>query len=510
VSTDLNSGGDVSRRLSKSLSDGWRKLCARYVPLEAVGSIWRYSRARTPLDPEQGWKLHVSATVLTANSILASVAPLLHSRGILFKCPASLHELNKLNCGLFYGYTQIGKCLTVYPPTTEEAVALAEMIHELTRGTAAPTVPFDLKFRPDGCVYYRYGAFTRQEIRNEDGTSTLALRHPKGTLVPDSRESGAGRPEWVSDPFSVPRPDDASRPAESPLKTTYRVFRALKQRGKGGVYQAVDLSVSPPRLCVLKEGRRHGEPGWDGRDGHWRVNNEKKNLRALRARGVDVPRVYASFETEGRVYLATEFIEGLSLQELLSARKRRLPVRRAIMYALDIARLLAQIHSAGWVWRDCKPSNLIVGKGGVLRPLDFEGACPSGEQSAASWGTPAFVPADSHGDFRRRPRAADDLYALGVVIYYLLSGRLPSGSAPLEKLRSNIPVAARQLVAELLDTQPQRRPASHLVSQRLAAIAGACDDVQETQARSGREIYSPCEVGEAGVGAQGVEDGVAR
>lgn len=464
-------GAAASRRTSQSLSDSWQELCSRYLPVAPPGSIWRHSRVRSPLDPEQGWKLHVSATVLTANQVLERVGPALRSRGVLFKGPASLRELNKLNCGLFYGYTQVGKCLTVYPRTTEEAVSLAEMLHALTRGMAAPHVPLDLRYRRDGCVYYRYGAFTHQEIRNVDGTSTLALRDPAGRLVQDSRESWGGKPDWVSDPFAGARDADEPSPAPSPLKTTYRVFRALRQRGKGGVYQAVDLSMRPPRLCVMKEGRRHGEPGWDGRDGYWLVKNEKKSLRALDAAGVEVPRVYTSFEVERRFYLVTEFVEGVSMQELLSRRERRLPVRRALRLAQQVCALVARIHEAGWVWRDCKPSNLLVTKAGGLRPLDFEGACPRGCRNALPWATPSFTPPEMLDNSRAPSNESEDLYALGALTYYLLSGTLPQAAdtASLGKLRRNVPTDVCRLVSRLLDSNPRRRTRARVAARRLSA-----------------------------------------
>jgi hypothetical protein len=472
LTVNLNHHNDASRSLSKSLSDRWLELCVRYLPVMHEDSFWRYSRARTPRDPEQGWKLHISATVLTANRVLEAVGPFLQSRGALFKGPSSLQKLNKLNCGLYYGYAQVGKCLTVYPETTEEAVALAERLHVLTSGISAPAVPFDLRFRQDGCVFYRYGAFKQQEIENEDGTYTLALRSPEGKLVPDLRESSTARPDWVSDPFLSEQPPDDVQSIESPLKTTFRVFRALTQRGKGGVYQALDLSTRQPRFCILKEGRRDGEPSWDGRDGYWRVKNEKKVLCSLNALRIEVPRVYSSFEVEGNFYLVIEFIEGVSLHTLLNKRRRRLPAMRALQYGLQLSNLISQIHSAGWVWRDCKPTNLIVTEKGVLRPLDFEGACPVNQPDPIIWGTPSFVPPESGKEFRGQSRAPEDLYALGVIIYFLLSGSLPVTHAPIpvEKLRRNVPGAARRIVSELLDTDPQRRPGAQLVAQRLKAV----------------------------------------
>jgi hypothetical protein len=452
------------------MSARWRELCAQYLPVTPEPPFWRYSRTRTSSDPEQGWKLHIAATVLTANRVLEAVGPLLRSRGTMFKGPASLLDLSRINCGSHYGYALVGKCLTVYPASQQDALNLADRLNELTLGIPAPAVPFDLKFKPEGCVYYRYGAFRHLEIPNADGSICLAVRNPQGELVPDLRHSPTARPEWISEPLTQP-PSNESDSNESPLKTTFRAFRALAQRGKGGVYQAFDLSVQPMRLCILKEGRKNGEPCWDGRDGYWRVKNEEKVLDALAASGIEVPGVYSAFEVEGNFYLATEFIEGESLQNLLGRRVRRISVGRALRFALQLATIISRIHSAGWVWRDCKPSNLMVTKKGLLRPLDFEGACPIQHPDPIPWGTPVFVPPEANKTLAES-RAPEDLFALGVVIYLLLSGSLPSSpdTKPVERLRAGIPVPASQLVAELLDPDPRLRPSGKLVAQRLRVV----------------------------------------
>jgi hypothetical protein len=84
-------------------SERWRVLCERYLPLAPAGSIWRFSRPAAPSEPEQGWKLHISATVINACSMLETVAPLLHARDVQFKAPASMHEISRVNSGLYYG-----------------------------------------------------------------------------------------------------------------------------------------------------------------------------------------------------------------------------------------------------------------------------------------------------------------------------------------------------------------------------------------------------------------------
>jgi hypothetical protein len=460
------------QRLSGSLGGRWAELCRSYLPLRPENSVWRFSRGLLPEDPVQGWKLHVPATVLTAVEVLRAVAPLLQRRGVLYKATATLAELDKLNSGLHYGYSQVGKFLTVYPRTDEEAVLLAKGLHRLTRGMEAPAVPFDQRYRAGGCVYYRYGAFQSLEVKDLEGGITYAIRDPEGRLVPDRRDRAA-HPEWAADPFTPRRPRRPAPPPASPLKTTYRAFRALAQRGRGGVYQALDLSATSPRLCVLKEGRRAGEVSLDGRDGFWRMQNEGRVLAALGGAGVEVPRLYGSFEAEGNYYVAVEFIAGESLDAWLSRRQRRLPVNDALRCGGALARLVARIHEAGWVWRDLKPGNVIVTGGGRLRPIDFEGACRVESPDPLPWGTPAFAPPEGAEEFRGGTRLPEDLYALGAVVYFLLAGRTPDAAdpVPLSKARKGVPADVLRLVGGLLSPDPLRRPGAREAARRLGRAA---------------------------------------
>ncbi|HLM57952.1 MAG TPA: hypothetical protein VK422_17740, partial [Pyrinomonadaceae bacterium] len=196
---------DPSRKLaacvdrSRRLEERWRVLCDLHLPLAPEDSIWRYYHPADPDAPTQGWKLHVSATVLSACEVLERVAPFLAARSVPYKAPRSLQELVKINSGLYYGYSQVGKIITVYPPTAGEAVELARELRGLTGRRPAPAVPFDRRF--GGNVYYRFGAFAHMELEHEDGRRSPAIRDPEGRLVPDARDAADAKPEWVSDPF---------------------------------------------------------------------------------------------------------------------------------------------------------------------------------------------------------------------------------------------------------------------------------------------------------------------
>jgi len=437
----------------------WQKLCNLYLPLQQSGSIWRYHCSQSANEPDRGWKLHVSATILNAGRVLQKVAPALAGRGVQFKAPSSLKHVMTLNAGLDGTYTQVGKIITVYPNTPGQAVELARQLHKLTSRMAAPEVPFDLRYRPSSNVYYRFGAFLPLEIEHANGTRTPAVRGPNGELIPDRRDQP--NPEGIADPFEHLHRRRRVVGQQNSLATSYRVFRALAQRGKGGVYQAADLSSNAPRLCLIKEGRKHGEINWDGRDGRWHIRNEERVLFELLAHGMNVPRVYSSFELGGNAYLVMEFIGGETLQSLLSRLQRRMPISRVLKYGIQLAEFISTMHAAGWVWRDCKPMNIVVTPKGKLQPLDFEGACRIDRPDSMLWGTPGFIPPEWQ-TLERHTGRTDDLYALGSMLYLLTTGSVPPTTNPTSpaRLRHNIPEELSKLIVRLLSSDRRRRPSA--------------------------------------------------
>lgn len=450
-----------------ALEATWAALVERWLPLSHPEEIWRSNRVRQATDPEQGWKLHLSATILSASELFSAVSPVLAASGAMFKATATLLELKKLNCGLFYGYTQIGKCITVYPDSAETARQLADELDRLTDGLPGPSVPSDAPLRPGSRVFYRYGSFSSSlEIVDDDGSRIPAIRTPSGKLVPDSREPGFAVPAWMrgDNPFAADAPEDIKPPAApTPLQTRIRAYEAIARRGKGGVYRALDIGATPARLAILKEGRRNGETEPDGRDGYWRVRHEAAVLAALQHSRIAVPAVYTTFTIDDRFYLACEAIDGEDLQTLLGRRKRRIPLRRALDFGAQTARIMAGLHAAGWVWRDCKPMNLIVGADDRLRPIDFEGASAIASPDASPWGTGGYLapewalPADGHG------RVPEDLHALGATLHQLFTGITPTQDAdrvPVEQERPRLPVELRALVAALTDPDPAARPSA--------------------------------------------------
>jgi Protein kinase domain len=424
---------------------------ARIGHLPLSDGDWSYSRPIRKGDPTQGWKLHVSATILSATEVFARAEPVLRKSDALFKVPRRLELLKSLNSGLA-DFSQIGKFLTIYPRSTDEALELARDLHRATRGLPGPRIPFDARYRKASLVYYRYGAFRRAV----DGTPGFI--HPaKGRRYRDRRAPGRAVPRWLEDPFQKSRGNNLKR--RGLLLRDLLVFKAKAQRGKGGVYEAVDLSVLPVRRVVVKEGRRHGETNWDGRDGYALVQHEAQVLRKLRRGGLPVPEILREFVQNGNRYLVLERIPGRPLLPGKQAQPARTSWRRAERILDQLEPVLARIHAAGWTWRDCKPSHIFVHRE-TVRLIDFEGACRSDQTELPPWGSPDYVSPRSQGKLSRRPGTFEDDYALGVIAFQFLSGKYPPATAHRRALvyrRTRCPDPLREKIDRLLGSKISQR-----------------------------------------------------
>lgn len=207
----------------------------------------------------------------------------------------------------------------------------------------------------------------------------------------------------------------------TPLRTvgSFEIERELGQGGMGIVYVARQPALE--RRVVLKTLRRDlaEKP----------TLNERFEREAQAAAAIhhqNVVAVYDCFPWRGWQYIAQEYVDGLDLGAVLKKTKRIDP-KIAAFIVLEIARGLEEIHSRGIVHRDLKPSNILLGRGGETKVADFGIALdPSGPaltQTGHAIGTPPYMSPEQYlGD---RVDERSDLFALGVVMYEMLTGEPP-------------------------------------------------------------------------------------
>jgi serine/threonine-protein kinase len=190
---------------------------------------------------------------------------------------------------------------------------------------------------------------------------------------------------------------------------------------------------------------------------------------------------------EGLSYFVMELLAGRTLAARLAV-ESRLPVGAAIAIALEVAQAMAAAHAVGVIHRDLKPENLFLVESGGLKILDFgiaklrDGAGPR-TASGIVLGTPGWMaPEQATGE---GVDERSDVYALGVLLYRLLSGRMPFAGETLSQLvarqrrrpealvdaRSDVPRSLSLLVERMLAPDPARRPATMAeLGERLRAV----------------------------------------
>ncbi len=252
----------------------------------------------------------------------------------------------------------------------------------------------------------------------------------------------------------------------------YRIVELLGAGGMGEVFRARDLVLGEDVAVKFLPEDRATDEGFMGR-----FVNEVRLARQISH--PSVCRVHDIGEVDGRAFLSMEYIDGEDLASLLR-RIGRLPPEKAYELAQQLCAGLSELHEAGLLHRDLKPANLMIDGQGRLKLADFGLAAVRGELNAHEFGdgTPAYMaPEQLDG---REVSERSDIYALGVVLYELLSGRHPfearegtlSGergsidrTAPAVALSARVTGLAEdtlEIIDRCLETSPRMRPASVL------------------------------------------------
>jgi serine/threonine protein kinase len=245
------------------------------------------------------------------------------------------------------------------------------------------------------------------------------VAHARETLAGDGKvpSTAPGFPE----PSPAP-PSEMEEEAEGILGgTRYRLTRCISRGGMGEVWEAVHVDLG--RTVALKLMPEAASQSGDARQ---KFRSEARALARLDHPGlVDVHDFGVT--SQGRCYYGMELLRGQTLEQRLE--KGPIGWREAVRLACEAAEALGAAHAAGIVHRDITPSNLFLTEDGVLKLLDFgvsrtqERADHESVGAPIVVGTPEYISpeqaAGGHADKR------SDIYALGVVLYEMLTGRVP-------------------------------------------------------------------------------------
>ena len=260
-----------------------------------------------------------------------------------------------------------------------------------------------------------------------------------------------------------------------PVIDGWEILRPLDVGGMGEVWYAQSTSESSPAAIKLPSTAQLHRPHIAER-----FETESETLASL-----DHPNVLqvidAGTAEDGRLFLALEYVDGCDLRRLL--RGQRLPTERALDIWDHVSEAVIYTHSQGFVHRDLKPANILVAEDGTLKLADFGLARNVQDETMArptsegdGLGTPYYLAPES----MRQASSADeraDVYALGVLLYELLTGAIPQGVfTPLSK-HLGFARAWDTLLAEALHDDPDKRLKS------AAALRDAVMRLRQREAR---------------------------
>jgi serine/threonine protein kinase len=249
----------------------------------------------------------------------------------------------------------------------------------------------------------------------------------------------------------------------------YRVENVLGGGGMALVYRARDEELDRPVAIKLLADNLAADEAF-------RQRFLREARLAAQLAHPNVVQIYDSGEADGRPYIVMEYVEGETLADLL-ARRRTLPPAEAVELALQICSGLEHAHQAGLVHRDIKPQNLLIRGDGTVKIADF-GIARSAHgtrltETGSVLGTAAYLAPEQAAGEEVTPAA--DVYAVGVVLYELLTGRTPRTAEtltqfllrgeeqPIPELRElapEVPEALEDVVMRCLARIPEYRPPS--------------------------------------------------
>jgi serine/threonine-protein kinase len=298
--------------------------------------------------------------------------------------------------------------------------------------------------------------------------------------------------------------------ADTLFADRYRLERRLGTGGMATVQLAMDTRLE--RYVAVKLLADHL-----AEDANFSARFRREALAAARLVHPNIVQVFdfGSEESTGRQFIVMEWVDGPSCAEILRELGRLAP-DDAVSILTQACRGLDYAHRNGVVHRDVKPGNLLRGRdGGQVKLADF-GIAKAAEQSditkvGSVLGTAAYL---SPEQARGEPAGpASDLYALGVVSYQLLAGRLPYEAAsltdlarqqdsvappPLDKVDPAIPRPLAQVVARALERDPGNRfPDAAAMEKALNdAMRGVeppppTDDTEATRMLEGTAVTTP-------------------
>jgi eukaryotic-like serine/threonine-protein kinase len=257
--------------------------------------------------------------------------------------------------------------------------------------------------------------------------------------------------------------NNGSLPPNTILQRRYKILGILGGGGMGTVYQARDLNFPDVRKLVAVKEMLNPTTDPALHASTLKTFQREANILATLNHPA-IPKIFDFFDQNDRVYLVMEYINGRDLETLLSQTKE-LPIDKIIEWSIDLCDVVEYLHTQPKpiVFRDMKPSNIMVDQFGKIRLIDFGIAkiFDSGTKKHTMIGTEGYcAPEQYKGDVT----VLSDIYSLGATLHHILTRKDPRleppfsfGERPIQDFNAAAPDMLVRIVDKALSFEPQNR-----------------------------------------------------
>lgn len=243
------------------------------------------------------------------------------------------------------------------------------------------------------------------------------------------------------------------------LVDKYEIIEEIAQGGMSRVYRAIDKRLKKP--WAIKE------INLETKGIHQEVFEQSIMKEMELLKGLDhqaLPRIIDIIKEENYIYIVIDYIDGETLGDRLKKQGAQ-PQETVIEWALQLCQVLTYLHSRTpqVIYRDIKPSNIMINREGKLKLIDFGAARETkeeNEEDTTYLGTKGYAPPEQFGgNGQTDPRT--DIYSLGVTLYHLVTGKNPCHPPyeiyPIRKWNSSLSIGLEEIIKKCVQLSPNKR-----------------------------------------------------
>lgn len=427
--------------------------------------------------PDQGWKIHVSANLKNAEEILKIVTEIARDNYISFKFMKD-KEMLKLASQKPYPRGGSGKFMTIYPKDTDEFLRLLDILYEKLKYFEGPYILSDNRYKDCKVIYYRYGGLKGKFRVDRNGEYIPVILDTNGQWIDDTRTPYFKIPINISDPVKQKIENDN----KSYIKENYLIKKPLYFSNSGGIYEAIKLETK--EKVIIKEARPYTCMAAEEKDSIYFRKSEFKVLKKLEKYNV-APKPIELFKEWEHIFLVEEFIEGISLHNFCAQNNpfyKAFSINDHIATFIDkmleifskIVDVLIIFHSNGLIVSDLAPKNILIKDNLCVKFIDLEACLEKNNADIHQLSTYGFSEKINESNLEE-----SDLYALGCIFLSCLLRRNEivniAPNVIKESLNSlfkdySLPLDLKQIIFDLIDNEPSKRPKLNEVKARLDEI----------------------------------------